>query len=87
MCKASDNTLSIYITLNSSQQFFERVQEKLKIDSNLYRFKHYRYGVVNYNTTNDFYVVLDKNRNIVYDSRIGDLDIEKYIDNTEFNEK
>ena len=43
--KARDNTLSIYITLNSSQQFFERVQEKFKIDSNLYRFKNYRYGV------------------------------------------
>ena len=85
--KARDNTPSIYITLNSSQQFFERVQEKFKIDSNLYRLKHHRYGVINYNTTNDFYVVLDKNRNIVCDSRIGDLDIEKYIDNTEFNEK
>ena len=38
--KARDNTPAIYITLNSSQQFFERVQEKFKIDSNLYRFKH-----------------------------------------------
>ena len=33
--KARDNTPAIYITLNSSQQFFERVQEKFKIDSNL----------------------------------------------------
>ena len=45
--KARDNTPAIYITLNSSQQFFERVQEKFKIDSNLYRFKHYNYGVIN----------------------------------------
>ena len=40
--KARDNTPAIYITLNSSQQFFERVQENFKIDSILYRFKHYK---------------------------------------------
>ena len=49
--KARDNTPAIYITLNSSQQFFERVQEKFKIDSNLYRFKHYKYGKINYNNS------------------------------------
>ena len=73
--KARDNTPAIYNTLNSSQQFFERVQEKFKIDSNLYRFKHYNYGVKNYNTISDFYIVLDKDKNVVYESRIGDLDI------------
>ena len=85
--KARDNTPAIYITLNSSQQFFERVQEKFKIDSNLYRFKHYNYGVINYNTISDYYIVLDKDKNVVYDSRIGDLDIEKYVDFTEIKEK
>ena len=85
--KARDNNPTIYITLNSSQQFFERVQEKFKIDSNLYRCKHYKYGIINYNTISDYYIVLDKNKNVVYDSRIGDLDIEKYIDYTEFKEK
>ena len=34
--KARYNIPAIYITLNSSQRFFERVQEKFKIDSNLY---------------------------------------------------
>ena len=34
--KARDTTPAIFITLNSSQQFFQRVQEKFKIDSNLY---------------------------------------------------
>ena len=29
--KSRDNTRAIYITLNSSQQFFERVQEKFKL--------------------------------------------------------
>ena len=52
--KARDNTSAIYITLNSSQQFFERVQEKFKIDSNLYRFKQYNYGLINYNTISDY---------------------------------
>ena len=75
--KARDNTPAIYITLNSSQQFFERVQEKFKIDSNLYRFKHYKYGNI----------VLDKDKNVVYDFRIGYLDIEKYGDYTEYEEK
>ena len=32
-------------------------------------------------------MVFDKNKNVVYDSRIGDLDIEKYVDYTEFKEK
>ena len=85
--KARDNTPAIYITLNSSQHFFERVQEKFKIDSNLYRFKHYNYGVINNNSISDYYIVLDKDKNVVYDSRIGDLDIEKYVDYTEFKEK
>ena len=80
--KARDNTPAIYITLNKSQQFFERVQEKFKIDSNLCRFKCYNYGLINYKTISDYYIVLDKDKNVVYDSRIGDLDIEKYVDYT-----
>ena len=32
-------------------------------------------------------IILDKDKNVVYDSRIGDLDIEKYVDYTEFKEK
>ena len=43
--------------------------------------------MINYNTISDSYIVLDKNKNVVYDSRIGDLDIEKYVDYTEFKEK
>ena len=82
--KARDNIPALYISLNSSKQFFERVQEKFKIDSNLYRFKHYNYGGKNYNTISDYYIVLDKDKNVVYDSRLGDLYIEKYVDNTEF---
>ena len=85
--KALDNAPAIYITLNSSQQCFERVQEKFKIDSNLYRFKHYKYGIINYNTISDYYNVLDKDKNVLYDSRIGDLDIEENIDYREFKEK
>ena len=42
---------------------------------------------MNYNTISDYYIVLDKDKNIVYDSKIGDLDIEKYVDYTEFKEK
>ena len=85
--KARDNTPAIYITLNSLQQLFERVQEKFKIGSYLYRFKHYNYGVINYNTISDYYIVLDKDKKVVYDSRIGDIDIEKFVDYTEFKER
>ena len=76
-----------FITLNSSHLFFERVQEKFKIDSNLNRFIQYKYGIVNYNIVDDYYIVSDKDKNVVYDSRIGDIDIEKYIDNTSFNDR
>ena len=85
--KARDNTPPIYITLNSSQQFFERVQGKFRIDSNLYRFKNYKYGIINYYTISDYYIKLYKDKNVVNDSRIGDFDIEKYVDYTEFKEK
>ena len=44
--------------------------------SNLYRIKHYKNGIINYSTISDYYIVLEKDRNFVYDSRIGDLDIE-----------
>ena len=33
------------------------------------------------------YIVLDKEKNDVYDPRVGDLDIRKYVNNTEFNQK
>ena len=33
-------------------------------------------------------IVLDKNKkNIAYGSRVGDLDIRKYVNNTELNQK
>ena len=64
--KARDNAPAIYITLNSSQQFFERVQEKFKFDSNLYRFKHYKYGIINYSAISDYYIVLDKDKKKLY---------------------
>ena len=84
--KARENTPSIFITLNSSYQFFERVQEKFKIDSNLYRFKNHKYGIVNYYIVDDYYIV-DKNKNVVYDSRIVDIDNEKNIDYSLFNDR
>ena len=40
--KAREISDSIFNTLNSSHLFFERVQEKFKIDCNLHRFKHYK---------------------------------------------
>ena len=76
----------VYITLKSSQQFFERVQEKIKIESNLYRLKNHNYGIIKYDPINDFYIVLNKNINVVYDSRVSNLDIEKYIEYTEVND-
>ena len=63
--KARDNTSSTMITLNSSHLFFERVQEKFKIDSNLHRLKHHKYGIVSYNIIDNFCIVLDKNKNVV----------------------
>ena len=59
----------------------------LKFFFNLHRFKHFKYGIVSYNIVDDYYFVLDKDKNFFYDSRIGDIDIEKYIDNTSFNDR
>ena len=44
--KARENTPSIFINLNSSHLFFERVQEQFKFHSNLHRFKHHKYSIV-----------------------------------------
>ena len=55
--KARENTPAVFITLNSSQQFIERVKENFKIDSNLYRFKHYKYGILKYSTIGHYYIV------------------------------
>ena len=56
--KVRDNSPSIFNILNSSHLSLERVQEKVKIDSNLYRFKHYKYGVINYSFI-VLYMILD----------------------------
>ena len=84
--KTRENTPMVYIILNGSQQFFERVQEKFKIDSNLYRFKHHKYGIIKYDPINDFYIVFDKNKNVVYDSRVNDLVIERCFEYKEFTD-
>ena len=55
--KTRENTPALYVTLKSSRHIFERVQEKFKIDSNLYRFKYYKYGIINYSTIGDYYIV------------------------------
>ena len=34
----------------------------------------------------DYYIVLDKDKTVVYNFRFSDIDIAKYIDNTSFNE-
>ena len=44
------------------------------------RFKHYKYGIIEYDYANNYYVVLDNDRNVVRDSRVGDLVIDKYLD-------
>ena len=36
--------------------------------------------MVHYNIIDDYYIVLDKIKKVVYDSRIGAIDIEKYIE-------
>ena len=36
---------------------------------------------MNYNIVDDYYIVLDEDKNVVYDPRICDIDIEKYFDN------
>ena len=85
--KARENTPSIFINLNSSHLFFERVREKFKIHSNLHRFKHHKYGIVNYHIVDDYCIVLDRDKKVVYDSRNGDIDIDKYIDYSSFNDR
>ena len=62
------------------------MKEKYKINSSQHRFKHHKYGIVNYNIIDDFYIVLDKDENVVHDSRFGDIDIEMYIDYSSFND-
>ena len=49
--KEGDYSPTEFNNINSSHLFIERVQEKYKIDYNLYRFKHYNYGVINYSIT------------------------------------
>ena len=57
--------------------FIEGVEEKLNIDSNLYRFEHYENGVLKYNMIDNYYIVLDKNKTVVSESRLEDVDIDK----------
>ena len=35
----------------------------------------------------DYYFVIDKDKNVLSDSRVGDLDIEEYIDYTDIKDK
>ena len=63
------------------------MQEKFKIDSFLHRFEHHNYGIVNYNNVDDYYIVLKKIKNVVCDSRNCDIDMDKYIDYSSFNDR
>ena len=64
--KARDNSPSIFFTLNSSHLIFEKLQEKFKIDCNLHRFKHYKYGIVNNKIVHDYFIVLDKDEKMLF---------------------
>ena len=59
--QSRDRTPVVYITLISSKLFIER-EEKLYIDSNFHRFKHYDYGIIKYNLIDNYYIVLGKNK-------------------------
>ena len=57
--KAWDNTQVVDITLNSSNLFIVRVQDKLRLNSQLSRFKHFEYGIIKYNMIDDYYIIYD----------------------------
>ena len=65
--KESENTPAIYITSNSSQVFFNRIQEKFNINANLYRCNQYQYEVMK-DFISDYYIELDKDKNVKYNS-------------------
>ena len=56
------------------------------MDFNLSRFKHHDPGEIKYDVIFNFYTTLHEDENVVYDSRVQDIDIDKYIDKAEFNE-
>ena len=78
--KSREDTLILYIALISLQQFFQGVHEKFNINSKLYRFNHYSFEIFAHDTSNNYYVVLDKERNAVYDCGIDYLNIDKNIE-------
>ena len=45
------------------------------------------YIYYDHNIVDDYFIVLDKDTNVVCDSRIGDIDIERYIDYSSFNDR
>ena len=59
---------------------------EIKIESTLYGFKFYKYGIKAYEYINNYYIVLNKDRDVVLDFRVGDLDTEKSLEYSDFNE-
>ena len=64
--QARENTAGIHITSNKSLLFFNTVQDKFNFNSNLYRFNHYQYGAIKYSSISDYFIVLDKDKNVEF---------------------
>ena len=43
--------------------------------------------MIYYDVFGTHYIALDEEKIVLYDSSVGDLDIRKYVNNTEFNQK
>ena len=43
--------------------------------------------MLGYDVIGAHYIVLDKDKNVAFDSRFGDLHIRKYVNHTELNQK
>ena len=72
--------------MNETQLSFSKLQKKCKIISKLLRNGIYEYSMIRYDTIKNYYIYLDKDKNIVHVSRMIDVDIDKYIKDSTFKD-
>ena len=73
--KGRGNINLFYCTTQNSDAFFDDIIEKFSSDDDIRNYKDVEYGIIRYDLIKNSYLVIDKHKNIIFDSNKPTLNI------------
>ena len=66
--KGRGNINFFYCTTQNSDAFFDDIREKYSTDDDIRNYKDVEYGMIRYDLIKNTFIVMDKHKNIIFDS-------------------